>query len=156
MAKGTFDGEVEDNYKPIPAGEYKGHAEKVEFKMSKNGNEMIQIEFILNDNKRHFWKNIMWFNDTVMNIAKSTLEQLGFTREERKELDPDDHDSFLSAIRYMVTGKVYDIKIGFNKDGDNEIKYISDPNAIEEADPLDQTLDAPMKGKKPRIQSPWG
>lgn len=155
MTKGMFDGEVENNYKPMPVGTYSGKVVKVEFKVSQNGNEMIQIEFVLNENQRHLWTNIMWFNDQMMGIAKGKLEQLGFTRDERKELDPDDHDVFLSAIKYMVADKTYDIKVGLDKEGNNNIKYVSDQNAVE-IDPLDPLSPAPsMTSSSKRLKNPF-
>jgi hypothetical protein len=125
MVKGILDGEVENNYKPIPEGLYFGRVTAIAMKTSKAGNDYLNIEFTL-ESKRKMWDKLMWHNEACVNVMKGKMESLGFTREERKQLDPDDHQSLTSAVNAMVQGKKYEIKIGFDKDGQNVIKYFND------------------------------
>lgn len=154
MTKGDLDGIVENNYKPMPEGIYKGRVTKTEVRTSKMGNDYINLEFSLANNRKA-WDRLMFHTPGCLDVSKGKLEGLGFTRDERKELDPDDIQSVLQAVQYMITDKIYDIKIKI-KEGENVISYYNDANATEEADPLDPATEAPVKEKKPRIQSPWG
>ena len=152
--KGDLDGIVENSYKPMPEGIYQGRVTKLEVKTSQAGNAYINIEFSLANNRKA-WDKLMFHTPGCLNVTKGKMENLGFTREERKELDPDNIQSVLEAVRYIITGKTYDVKIKI-KEGENVISYYTDPNASEESDPIDPTTEAPATGKKPRIQSPWG
>ena len=126
MVKGALDGEVENNFKPMPEGIYQGRVTNLEVRTSKNGNDYINIEFSLQNNRKA-WDRLMFHSDGCLNVSKGKLEGLGFTRDERKQLDPDYLDSIVSAIKSISMGKVYDIKIGI-KDGNNEVKYYNDAN----------------------------
>lgn len=160
MVAGVFGGPVENSYKPIPEGVYTGYVTKLEIRTSKAGNDYLNLEFTL-ENNRKVWDRLMWHNEACINVMKGKLESLGFTREERHQLDPDQHQPLIAAVNFMTEGKVYEIKVGFDKDGNNVVKYFSDLNAKDEEDPLDPAKPAPVadvfsvKGKKPRIQSPW-
>lgn len=162
MVAGIFDGPVENNYKPIPEGIYNGYISKLEMRTSKAGNAYLNLEFSFPEiNNRKQWDRLMWHNEACANVMKGKLESIGFTREERKQLDPDDAQCLISAVRAVSEGVQYEVKIGFDKDGNNVIKYFSNPNAVEEQDPLDMTTPAPAPAaqtfgsKKPRVQSPW-
>ena len=157
MTRGIFDGPVENNFKPLPEGMYHGYVSKLEIRTSKNGNDYLNIEFTLTNNRKA-WDRLMWHNEACVNVMKGKLEGLGFTREERKLLDPDNHQELISSVHRMSDGREYEIKIGFDKDNNNVVKYYSDPNAPEEeaADPLDPMTEAPaMPSRKPRIENPF-
>jgi len=130
MVKGALDGEVENNFKPMAEGIYQGRVTNLEIRTSKNGNDYINIEFSLQNNRKA-WDRLMFHSDGCLNVSKGKLEGLGFTRDERKQLDPDYLDSIVSAIKSIITGKTYDIKIGI-KDGQNEVKYYNDANASDD------------------------
>lgn len=127
-----FGGEVENNFKPIPAGDYKAKVISVTKKTSKAGNDYINIEFKLIPNDRHMWEKLMWHTDACVNITKSKLENLGFTRDERKALTV---ESMYSVVAAMVSGKVYDLKVGLNQETkENTIKYFSPEKDVSNAD----------------------
>ena len=120
---GIFDGEVENNYKPLPEAIYPGKVTNLEVRTSKNNNTYLNIEFTL-DNNRKVWDRLIWHNEACVNVTKGKLESLGFTREERKELSP---ESIPSAVKSMTADRKYDIKVGIDKDDSdrNVVKYYS-------------------------------
>lgn len=124
---GIFSGEVENNYKPMPEGIYPGRVSDLEVRTSQAGNDYLNIEFTL-DNNRKVWDRLMWHNEACVNVTKGKLEALGFTRDERKELTP---ESLPSAVKLMVTDKKYDVKVGIdaNDTDRNVVKYYSEITA---------------------------
>lgn len=123
MSEGIFSGEVENNYKPMPDGIYSGRVTNIEMRTSRAGNDYLNIEFTL-DNNRKVWDRLMWHNEACINVTKGKLEALGFTRDERKELTP---ESMPSAVHAMALDKQYEIKVGIdaNDTDRNVVKYYS-------------------------------
>ena len=154
MAKGELGGKIENTFKPFPEGMYQGRVTKLEIRTSKAGNDYINVEFSLMNNRK-VWDKLMFHTDGCKKVSAGKLDGFGFTQEERHQLDPDDIESILQAVRYMIADKTYDVKVKI-EDDQNKVSYFTDPNAVEESDPLDPAMDAPVKEKKPRIQSPWG
>jgi hypothetical protein len=143
MAKGDLDGEVENVFTVMPEGVYQGSVNNVSVKTSSKNVNYINVEFKLVNNRRA-WDKLWFHTPGGKNTTKGKLEALGFTRDERKQLDPDYLDSIVSAIKAISTGKVYDIKIGI-KDGQNEVKYYNDANG-------DANIDSNTPGE---TKAPW-
>lgn len=121
---GIFGVEIEKKeFSVMPAGKYTGYISKVEEKTSKAGNKYIQLEFTL-ENNRKLWDNLHWHTTECLNISAGKLENIGFTPEERKALEP---ESIVSAINFKKEGQNYEVSVGVKKSpeyGDqNTIKY---------------------------------
>ena len=110
---GIFGVELKKNeFEIIPAGRYTGYISKVEEKTSKTGNKYIQLEFTL-ENNRKLWDNLHWHTQQCLEISAGKLNSIGFTKEERDQLDP---ESLVSAINFKKEGQNYEINVGVKKD----------------------------------------
>jgi hypothetical protein len=121
---GIFGVKIEEkDYGLIPAGKYTGYISAVDEKTSKAGNKYIQLEFTL-ENNRKIWDNLHWHTTECINISAGKLKNIGFSDDERDELNP---ESIISAINFKKDGQNYEVNVGIKSSKDfgdqNNIRY---------------------------------
>lgn len=115
---GIFGGELEKpNFEPIPAGKYL--AKLVSAKLdtfSKSGVKHIKLAFEIiggNFSGRLLFQNMMWHTEGCVKVTKGTLDNLGFSKEERDVLDP---ETMAAQIAMKADGQVYELSVKVKKD----------------------------------------
>lgn len=122
---GIFGIEIEKKeFGLLPSGKYLGYISKIEHKTSKAGNVYVQLEFTL-ENTRKVWDMMHWHSEICVRISAGKLESIGFSKEERDAITP---ENIIEKISEKKDGVIYEINVGIKKDeyGDkNIIKYFS-------------------------------
>lgn len=102
--------EVEDDRGVVmPAGTYSGYVESAEEKVSKSGNEMIEMKVVLTGNEKYDGK-VLWYH-LVMGLdfseaaAKRFCTAAGIDTEGRTELKPSDVQG--RPLRFVVHHEEY-------------------------------------------------